>query len=173
MHFSDPFAALRQGKIDVALLWLPVGEPDLTVGPVVLREGRMLAVGADHALARHSIATLEHLGDHPALAVDHGLPEPWIQAMLPARTPLGRPVTQVGPPMESFHEVLTHVAAGTGICPLNAHVLRYYTHPGVRFLPMQGAPTTEWALVWRTETDLPQVRALAAFVRECVPQSIQ
>ncbi|SEE45972.1 transcriptional regulator, LysR family [Streptomyces sp. 2131.1] len=172
VHFSHPFTALRQGKTDAALLWLPVREPDLTIGPVVLREGRVLAVGANHALAQRAEADLEDLGDHSALTVDHGLPESWISAMLPSRTPLGRPVTPAGPPMESFHEVLTHVAAGTGICPLNAHVLRYYTHPGIRFLPMPHAPTTEWALVWRTEAELPRVLAFAAFVREYDPQSI-
>ncbi|MFJ3086817.1 LysR family transcriptional regulator [Streptomyces sp. NPDC086838] len=170
VHFSDPFTALRQGKTDAALLWLPVREPDLTVGPVVLREGRVLAVSANHALARQSVVNLEDLGNHPTLAVGHGLPESWIQAMLPARTPLGRAVTTAGPSIESFHEVLTHVAAGTGVCPLNAHVVRYYTHPGVRFLLMPDAPTTEWALVWRTEAETPQTRTFAAFVREYVPQ---
>ncbi|MFJ3086726.1 hypothetical protein [Streptomyces sp. NPDC086838] len=57
--------------------------------------------------------------------------------------------------MESFHEVLTRVAAGTGACPLNAHVMRYYTRPGVRLLLMPDAPTTEWALVWLTEAKMP------------------
>ncbi|PPS91488.1 LysR substrate-binding domain-containing protein [Streptomyces sp. MH60] len=56
VHFSDPFTALRQRKTDAAPLWLPVQEPDLTVGPIVLREGRVLAVGTTHALAQRAEA---------------------------------------------------------------------------------------------------------------------
>ncbi|CAM5287665.1 LysR family transcriptional regulator OS=Streptomyces tendae OX=1932 GN=GUR47_32225 PE=3 SV=1 [Streptomyces tendae] len=170
VHFSDPFTALRQGRTDAALLWLPVREPDLTVGPVVLTEGRVLAVGADHVLAGRAEAGLEDLGDHPVPALGWELPESWTAAMLPARTPLGRPVAPAGPPVTSFHEVLTHVAAGTGVCPLNAHVLRYYTHPGVRFVPMPDAPATEWALVRRTGAEPAPLRAFAGFVRELGPQ---
>jgi hypothetical protein len=35
VHFDDPFGPLRSGEIDMQLLWLPVKEPDLTVGPVL------------------------------------------------------------------------------------------------------------------------------------------
>jgi DNA-binding transcriptional LysR family regulator len=31
-HFSDPFARLRSGEVDLQLMWLPVREPDMTVG---------------------------------------------------------------------------------------------------------------------------------------------
>jgi len=37
----DPLTPLRNGEIDVAHLWLPVGEPDITVGPIA--RGRVVA----------------------------------------------------------------------------------------------------------------------------------
>ncbi|WP_342799989.1 LysR substrate-binding domain-containing protein [Nocardia sp. No.11] len=43
-HFADPFGPLRAGTVDIQLLWLPVREPDITVGPTVLVEPVRLAV---------------------------------------------------------------------------------------------------------------------------------
>ncbi|MCX5015919.1 hypothetical protein OG765_33910 [Streptomyces sp. NBC_00555] len=37
VFFSNPFGALRAGEVDAVTTWLPVREPDLTVG-VVLRD---------------------------------------------------------------------------------------------------------------------------------------
>ncbi|MEU6674109.1 LysR family transcriptional regulator [Streptomyces sp. NPDC046925] len=165
IHFSDPFTYLRRGEADMLLVWLPVAEPDLTVGPVLLTEGRVLAVARGHELAGRTDASMEDLADHPVLTAGRDLPEPWIAAMVPSRTPSGRPVLSSGPVMKTFHEVLTQVAAGTGVAPLNAHVVRYYTHPGVLFVPLRDAPATEWALVWRTAADTAPVRAFAEFAR--------
>jgi DNA-binding transcriptional LysR family regulator len=60
---SDPFTALRTGEHDAHVLWLPVAEPDLTVGPTVLTGGRVLAVAANHPLAERGTASLEDLAE--------------------------------------------------------------------------------------------------------------
>lgn len=110
IHFSDPFGPLRTGRVEVALLWRPVREHDLTEGPILLTEGRVLAVGSGHPLAHRASVSMEDLGDcvvpDPA-----GLPEYWIGAMLPVRTPAGRAILRSGPRPTTFHEVLTLVAA--------------------------------------------------------------
>lgn len=164
-HFSDPFAPLRTGQADLHLLWLPVREPDLTVGPVVLTEGRVLAVAAHHPLAAESSASLEDLGDH--LVVDGGAeaPDYWVESMAPWRTPSGRRIPR-GPSARTFHEVLSLVAAGRCVSPLNAHTTRYYSHPGVVFLPITDAPATQWALTWRTGSESAHIRALAQTARD-------
>src|SRR5690349_15555958 len=43
VRLDDPFALLRAREVDVALLWLPVDEDDLTVGPVAFTEPIVLA----------------------------------------------------------------------------------------------------------------------------------
>ncbi|MFJ6697981.1 LysR family transcriptional regulator [Streptomyces sp. NPDC091272] len=172
IHFSDPLAPLRSGAADVLLIWLPVAEPDLTVGPVLLTEGRVLAVAGWHELAGHADVSIEVLADHPVLRPRFGLPEPWGAAMLPVRTPGGRPVSTSGSPLETFHEALTEVAAGAGVAPLNAHVLRYYSHPGVTFVPIRDVPPTEWALVWRTTAESALIRAFADFARTLGPRAM-
>src|SRR5690606_14410065 len=60
-HFADPLGPLRYGDVDVLLTRLPVDEPDLTVGPVVLSEPRVLAVPVGHPLARRRGVSLEDL----------------------------------------------------------------------------------------------------------------
>lgn len=65
LDFSNQFSALRTGTVDVALARLPVHEPDLTVGAVVVREPRALAVWRDHPLAtRDRVGLSEIAGEY-------------------------------------------------------------------------------------------------------------
>lgn len=169
IHFSDPFSTLRAGDIDVALLWRPVREPDLVQGPVLLTEGRVLAVPAGHELADRPSVSMEDFADRLFLDPGPVLPASWAEAMLPRRTPGGRPIPR-GPRASTFHEVLTMVAAGEGLMPLNEHVLRYYTHPEVVFVPVRDAPTTAWSLVWRRGALPPWVRGLVDVATELGPR---
>ncbi|MEV0271785.1 LysR family transcriptional regulator [Hamadaea sp. NPDC050747] len=157
IHFSDPFAALRTGQVDVALLWRPVREADLAEGPVLFTEGRVLAVSAAHHLAGRSEVSLEDLGD--CVTIDLGtLPSGWIEAMVPSRTPSGRPIPR-GPHAATLHEILTSVAADAFVTPLNQHARHYYSHPGVVLVPIHDASATEWALVWRANDTSALLRA--------------
>jgi DNA-binding transcriptional LysR family regulator len=168
IHFSDPFTAVRAGEVDLALLWRPVREPDLVEGPVLMIEGRVLAVPAGHELADRSSVSMEDFGGRVFL--DPGpLPGYWVESMAPARTPSSRPVLR-GPRVTTFHEVLTTVAAGECLAPLNEHVLRYYSHPGVVFLPVHDAPATEWVLVWREDGLPPRVRGFVDVAAELGPR---
>jgi len=59
--FGDPFGLLRAGEVDVLVTLLPVAEPDLATGPVVLTEPMVLAVPARHPFARLDSVTLDDL----------------------------------------------------------------------------------------------------------------
>jgi predicted ATPase/DNA-binding transcriptional LysR family regulator len=170
-HFSDPFGLLRDGTTDVQLMWLPIREPDLTVGPVVMTEGRVLAVRSEDPLAAKESASMEDLGDR--LVLDHGsnAPDYWVEAILPRYTPSGRRVGR-GPVVRTFHEILSLVASGQIVSPLNAHVRHYYRHPGVAILPIADAPATEWTLVWRTTNDSPQIQAFVETARDLGPRQL-
>ncbi|ROO84757.1 LysR family transcriptional regulator [Actinocorallia herbida] len=170
-HFSDPFAPLRAGDTDVQLLWLPVREPDLAVGPPLFTEGRVLAVAEDSPLALHPSASLEDLADRSALDPGPDVPAYWFESMLPAATPRGRPIPR-GPRATTFHAVLAQVAAGRIVCPLNAHVVRYYSHPGIAFVPIHDAPATEWSLVWPAARATPLVEAFTDAARTLFPQPV-
>ncbi|MDX3520075.1 LysR family transcriptional regulator [Streptomyces scabiei] len=162
---NDAFTALRAGLHDAHVLWLPVVEPDLTVGPTVLTGGRVLAVSADHPLAARGTASLEDLADNHVVDLGPDAPEYWVSAMVPTHTPLGRRIPR-GPAARTFHEILTLVAAGRCVHPLGEVAARYNRPPGVVLLPLHDAPALAWALIWRTTADSPTVRALARTAAE-------
>lgn len=171
IHFSDPFSALRSGELDLALLWRPVREPDLVEGPVVLTEGRVLAVSPQHELAARPSVSMEDFAGRLFVDIGPDLPGDWVASMAPASTPDGRSIPR-GPRATTFHEILTLVAAGECVSPLNEHVLRYYAHPGVVFVPVHDAPPTEWALVWHGDEPVPRARAFVDLLRERGPAAV-
>ncbi|SEL36712.1 LysR family transcriptional regulator [Streptacidiphilus jiangxiensis] len=165
---SDAFTALRAGDTDVNVLWLPVAEPDLTVGPTVLTGGRVLAVPTGHPLAVRGGATLEDLADHHVVDLGPDAPEYWVAAMVPLRTPSGRRVPR-GPAGRTFHEILSLVASGRCVHPLGEIAARYNSPPGIVFVPLRDAPELQYALTWRSTDDSPAVRALARTAAELGP----
>lgn len=168
---NDAFTALRAGEHDAHVLWLPVAEPDLTVGPTVLTGGRVLAVSADHPLVRRGAASVEDLADNHVVDLGPDAPEYWVAAMVPVRTPLGRRIPR-GPAARTFHEILSLVAAGRCVHPLGEVAARYNKPPGIVFLPLHDAPTLEWALTWRTTADSPTLRALARTAADLGPVAL-
>lgn len=171
IYGSDPFTALRTGEHDAHVLWLPVAEPDLTVGPTVLTGGRVLAVAADHPLAERGTASLEDLGDNHVVDFGPAAPEYWIASMVPTRTPLGRRIPR-GPAARTFHEVLSLVASGQCVHPLGEIAARYNSPPGIVFLPVHDAPTIHYALTWRSTEDSPTLHALAQTAADLGPISM-
>ncbi|MEU0544728.1 LysR substrate-binding domain-containing protein [Nocardia sp. NPDC005978] len=164
----DAFTSLRAGDNDVNVLWLPVSEPDLTVGPTVLTGGRVLAVSSEHPLAARGVASLEDLADNRVADLGPDAPEYWVAAMVPTHTPLGRRIPR-GPIARTFHELLSLVATGQCVHPLGEIAARYNSPPGITFLPMPDAPALQWALVWRSTADNPAIRALATLATETGP----
>lgn len=166
-HFSDPFGALRRDEIDLQITWLPVAEPDLTIGPEVYAERIVLAVAADHPFAGRSEVCWEDLADqlvpNNATTADY-----WVSSVVPHRTPSGRPIVR-GPVATNFQELITVVAAGHAICPVHEHARRYYSRPDIRYVPIVDAPLSHWAVIWRTNAESPLVRAFARIVEENGP----
>jgi len=171
IYGSDPFTALRTGEHDVNVLWLPIAEPDLTVGPTVLTGGRVLAVPADHPLAGRGTASLEDLADNHVVDLGPGAPEYWVESMVPMRTPLGRRIPR-GPAARTFHEILSLVASGQCVHPLGEIAARYNRPPGVVFLPIHDAPALHWALTWRSTADNPAIHVLAQTAADLGPISL-
>ncbi len=90
---------LRSGEADLGLTALPVREPGIAGGPVLVREARLLAVPLGHPFARReSIAAsdlgrvdlVEHEGTvHGALALAEQAGAPSLSARTPAATTPG------------------------------------------------------------------------------------
>jgi DNA-binding transcriptional LysR family regulator len=163
-EFVNPFHALRTGEFDVLVAWLPVEEPDLTVGPVLFSDRRILAVAADHHLAGRSSVTLDILADFPNAAATP-IPDYWEDAYLPFESPGGRRL-QRGHYVTTPEELIHLVASGEIVQPFPVHVTDHWGMPDVRWLPITDMSRLPYAMVWRTETETEVIRALAGVVRD-------
>ncbi|MEW2529528.1 LysR family transcriptional regulator [Streptomyces sp. NPDC047071] len=160
----EPFGRLRDNDMDVLVTWLPVEEPDLTVGPVLCTDPRVLAVAADHELAGRTSVHLEMFADfRHAVAPD--MPEYWEGTYLPFRTPQGRSIER-GRPVTNAEELINQVGMGEIIHNFPSHVTRHWGMPHVRWLPVTDLAPLSYALVWRTEAESELTAALADTVRE-------
>ncbi|WP_419995544.1 LysR family transcriptional regulator [Streptomyces boninensis] len=164
--FTDPFAGLRSGELDAALVWLPVREPDLTVGPVIHHEPVMLAVSSGHPLARQASVSLEDLADE--VTIDLDAPAYWRETMVPRHTPSGRPI-QVGPTASDFMEVLLIIASGEAVSQVHHQAARYFARPGIAYIPIHDAAPVRWALIWRTSAETDAILALAKIIEQLGP----
>ncbi|KJY41193.1 LysR family transcriptional regulator [Streptomyces sp. NRRL B-1568] len=161
--FNDPFGGLRRGDIDVLVAWLPVREDDLTVGPVLLTDPRMLAVAVDHELATRTSVSVEMLADFQHTDAPQ-IPGYWADSFVPAQTPRGRTIER-GPMVTTNDEIFTLVSAGDVVNVNPSHVTRYWGRPDILWLPFNDLGPLNFGLVWRTETENPAIRALAETVR--------
>lgn len=157
-HLGNPFGLLRAGEVDLQLVWLPVEEPDLTVGPIVLTEPLVLAVSARHEFAGRESVSLEDLAVGPVFGFDDAVPAYWAEAINPAQTPSGKPIPR-GPVSSTAHETLTTIAAGLAISPVPLHAVKYFPRGDIAYIPIHDSPVLSWALIHRTAALSPLARA--------------
>ncbi|MFF0637513.1 LysR family transcriptional regulator [Nocardia sp. NPDC004151] len=166
--FVDPFVPLRNGDIDALVWFLPVDEPDLTVGPVVYTEPKMLAVSTKNRLAEEKTVSLEVFGDFPALTVNGTLPEASEHEFIPFHTPKGRPVDKVIS-VQTADDIFTAVSQDEAIHGVAAYAARYHARPDVVYIPIVDVAPLAWVLVWRSDSDDERLRALADVITELGP----
>ncbi len=142
---------IRSGESDLGLTTLPLDDPDLTHGPVLIREAHVLAVPLGHPFTRRESVRAADLTRVPLVRLPGHTLLPPPQADAP-------PVPE-GPTAETFQEALTLVGAGQGTLPAGAHTRRYYPRPDIAYLPISDAPALEWALVWPADRHTARVRS--------------
>lgn len=150
---------LRRGELDLLITWLPA-QPGWTVGPILTRQPRMLAVHDGHPLTRRGHATAEDLADHAVIDVPQAA-QAQLDALIPRTTPGGRPIRRRYP-ISSPLDALILVACGRVVHPVAAVGAGLYRYPGVTYVPLHGLPSATSALVWRTTAETAAVRAFAA-----------
>ncbi|MDQ8704310.1 LysR family transcriptional regulator [Streptomyces sp. LHD-70] len=163
----DMLGPLREGEVDILVTQLPVVEPDLVCGPVVLRIPRMLAVPANHVLARQDSASVEDLARERVFACSGHVPEYWQEHLAPSWTPGGRPVRR-GRSAATLPETLALVGAGEGISPVGADVAESFTPRNVVYLPLRDAEPLEYGLVWRAAGETARIRGFVDAAEELV-----
>ncbi|MBL1078133.1 LysR family transcriptional regulator [Nocardia sp. 2] len=151
---------LRDGEVDLVLDMVPFPAEGVTAGPALVSEARMLAVPANHALARRRSITPRDLTRAPMLQLPPDLPEQVRGIRTPRTTSDGQPIPS-GPAANTYNELLAMVGGGQGVFPVGAHIRRYHVRPDVAYVPLRDAEPVRWALLWRTGGDTAPIRAFA------------
>ena len=165
---AAPYPALRAGEIDVLIHWLVVDEPDLTAGPAIGQQDRVVAVAVGHPFARRETISVEDLAGQPVARPPAAFPPALWEAFVPANTPSGQPI----PPthdIRSHHEALALAARGLIVHPTVASTAQLVHRDDIVLVPITGLPPIRLGLIWRSACYNARIRALAAAARSIYP----
>lgn len=157
-NFADGFGGLlNTEEIDLLMATLPMREPGLTHGPVLVREDRVIAVSARHPFASRPSVAFADLARDKVLRSPPGVPDYWDATLAPSQTKDGRPIER-GPTFATIEEMLALIGAGKGMYPLPADSAAFYTRPDVTYVPIHDVPPYEWSLIWPTAAETNRIR---------------
>jgi DNA-binding transcriptional LysR family regulator len=157
-QIDDYLAPLRTDRVDVLATLLPVDDPGVVIGPVVMRERMLMAVPEGHPIAERGRAVVEDLADHPVVLASSD--DLMTEQFVPRQTPSGRPIERTHP-VDSVQAGLALVASGKGIGPILSQLALYNQHPGIAYVPMEDGPACESALLWPASRETELIRAFA------------
>ncbi|WP_433295549.1 LysR family transcriptional regulator [Pseudonocardia sp. CA-142604] len=156
-------AALRDGRVDMAFLWLPADVTGMHA-EVVHTEQRVVGLPTGHRLAgREGVSVLE-VGDEPLLWTERA-PREWVDWWAVNPRPDGS-APRWGPTNDNVEEMLEQVAEGTAICFAPVSMARYYARPDLVWVPLIDVEPLRVALAWVEGEDSSLVRGFAGVVRE-------
>jgi DNA-binding transcriptional LysR family regulator len=159
----DPYSALRRGELDVLVNWLAVDEPDLTAGPAIAYQDRVLAVARTDPLAARPSVSVEDLAGRDVALMIPGFPRALYDAIIPPRTPSGRDIPRTQP-VRSIHELVSLVARGRIVHPTAAGI-PMLGRDDITLVPITDLPPLPLGLIWVTAHDNARIRALAETAR--------
>lgn len=156
IDWDDATAGLAEGAVDVALVWLPLPNPDAFATRVVATEPRCVMVREDHPLAGRPSVEFAELLDEPFLALPSSA-GPLRDYWLAIEHRGGRPV-RVGAEVRNADEAFAAVEEGSGIVLLAAGNAAIYQRAGTVAIPVDGLSPSELAVAWRVDDHRGTVR---------------
>lgn len=147
---------LRAGEIDMIATRLPISDADITVGPILTHEERVLLVAISDPLAKQESVTLDDFADR-AVSDAPTLPREMMDALIPPVTPSGRRYRRQENP--SIEDMLMSIATGKQVHPTVPSFLEHHAHPAITSVPIRDLSPSETALVWLTTNHAPKIAA--------------
>jgi DNA-binding transcriptional LysR family regulator len=149
---------LRGDELDVLAMRLPIDDPDVTIGPILSSEERVVALATNHPLAKRKSLGVDDLADY-AIADVRTLPRKMVDAFIPPRTSTGKRLRRIK--IRTMGESIMRVALGETVHPTVGSLLDHSPHPGVTSVPMSDMPASKTALVWLSAKRSPKLDAFA------------
>lgn len=167
LSMTNQVQALISGKVDAALIRLPVCDPRLEFD-VMFDEPRVAAVPINHEMADAPILRMADIIEQPFAVAGEGAPSEWAAYWSLANERPGR----IGAYVQSIPESLAAVAYGGAFDTYPLTATRLYTHPGVRYVPLADAPRSVLAIATVAGNRSPAVRSLRHCVNEIIETSL-
>jgi DNA-binding transcriptional LysR family regulator len=155
-NWHDQTEVLRDGRVDVSYVRLPVDQRGLQIQPL-LTEPRVAVLPDEHRLAGKTTVSIADLADEHLLQDPDAVPE-WRDIATELRTGLRRDA----PVFRTVEEKLEHVAQGEGIVLLPFSTAAFYTRPGVRYSQVSDISPSQVCLAWDATRRSQLIRDFAA-----------
>ncbi|MFD0659535.1 LysR family transcriptional regulator [Thermocatellispora tengchongensis] len=143
--WAGEVAALREGLVDVAYVWLPADTRGLTC-TVIATEPRVLGLHSGHPLASRKSLTIMEIADVP-LVWTRKAPRFWVDWWAVNPRPDGSE-PRWGPENDNPEEQLEHVAAGVAGAIAPRSMAWYYARPDITWVPLTDVEPLRIALAW-------------------------
>jgi DNA-binding transcriptional LysR family regulator len=160
--FTSPAAGLDNGEVDIAFVRPPLDLEGLEYLEL-LGEPRVACVPTGHRLARQSQVTARELLPEPIVAApstDAVWRDYWL--LVPERE--GK-APEVVLEAATFEAEFQAVAAGRGISIVGLTAARYYSRPGVTFVPISDLEPCKVCLAWWPDRAAAGVERLVAVAK--------
>jgi LysR substrate binding domain len=138
---------------------------DVTVGPVLSREERVVVIAGHDPLAGRDSISYDEIADRGLNDIPAS-PREMMDAFIPPVSPSGQNVKRVV--ARNNEETIMRVALGEQVHPTVRSFLEHHSHPGVTSVPIHDLPLSETALVWMTDNRSPKIQA---FVRAAADEA--
>ncbi|ONM47392.1 LysR family transcriptional regulator [Nocardia donostiensis] len=157
--WSDPSSGLASRQADLALVWLPLTDPNRYRWQVLRTEPRWVLLPETHPRAGQDTIDFADLTDEPfiALPAEAGaMRDFWLGN--DARR--GRSA-KIGAEAATPEDRLEAVGLGLGVCLLAESNVPMYRWPGLTARPVTGLAPCELAVAWRADDNRPMILEFA------------
>lgn len=166
LFMNNQLDALHTRQVDVAFVRLPIDDPQLEVTPLY-REPVHAAVSARGAFAGEARLHVDDIIHQPFAVAAGGTPSSW-SGYWSLDEQRGEP-SRVGAEVTTVSESFSAIAYSDTVDTVPASAARTIRHPGVAFVPIDGAEPSALALVRHRDNANPMVDAL----RECATELVR
>lgn len=153
--FTDPYVGLADGSSDVAFVRPPLVVKDWLGLETLFVEPRVLVVSTGSPLAGETEISVEQVTGE--FFVARKAPEAWRNFWLATDSRQGEPV-RLGAEVSTVDECFEAILSQRGVAFSQASTQRFYSRPGLAFVPVTDIPPTTLSIAWRTDVDSQVVR---------------
>lgn len=167
LPLGDPVSDVLAGRVDAAVVLLPIEEPDLVTGLVFSRQSQMLAISSEHPMARAPEIDAEQLAEIHLVPFVGPAPTYWHRVHSPSATPGGKKI-HVSGGASTVQEGLSQVASSRRGMILCAATAGYSQRNDVTFVPVSGLPDSALGLIWRSDRESARILHFASAVEQAL-----